>query len=85
MDIPPKYGKNLKHIRHQLGLTRRAVATLLNIEPSDVMAYEETRNAIPLEHVEKLCRFYNLEFDLFFENIREDTSLYDTEKYKSCH
>lgn len=84
----PKYGQNLKQIRIKLGLTRQSLATLLDVDADKIKSYEEARNDIPLEHVEKLCLFYNLEYDLFFENAdfnEESQNFHEHKKHKSYH
>ena len=84
-----KYAINLCCIRNTLGLTRAKLAEFLGEDIDMIEKYETARNEIPLRHVEKICHYFGLGYDIFFEEpdeeIRGDCFNNDDQKYKSSH
>ncbi len=57
------YTKILRDLREDRDLTQKQVAELLGTSQTMYARYERGANELPLRHLVKLCKFYNISAD----------------------
>ena len=57
------YTKILRDLREDRDLTQKQVAELLGTSQTMYARYERGANELPLRHLMKLCKFYNISAD----------------------
>ena len=63
-----KYGAKLKKIRAYLDIDKNLLANFLNISEDTLTHIESGTVPLKMEYVEKICLFYGLGFEIFFED-----------------
>lgn len=57
------YAQRLKEIREDNDLFQKDIAKILNTSQSYYAQYENGKRPLPIEHLIKLCIFYNISAD----------------------
>lgn len=60
------YGDRLLNLRNTLSLSQQDVAKILGIERNTYSEYETEYTTIPINHLNKLCNYFNVSFDYIF-------------------
>lgn len=63
----------LRAIRSRLDLTIEEVANKTKINKDTISRYENNKSALNLDIIEKLLKFYNVDFNIFFTTIYANT------------
>ena len=58
-----KYNERIRDLREDKDLTQTEVAEVLNTSQTVYSRYEIGIRALPIEHLIKLCKFYNVSAD----------------------
>lgn len=58
-----KYNERIRDLREDKDLTQKEVAEILNTSQTVYSRYEIGIRALPIEHLIKLCKFYNVSAD----------------------
>lgn len=61
------YMKKIIDLRQENNIMQYELADLLNIKPRTYSVYEEEYDIMPVKHLEKISRFFNVSFDYLFE------------------
>ena len=61
----------LRSIRNRKGKSIEEVASIIGIHPNTLGKYEKHTNMIPLDILEKLLEYYEIDELIFFKIIRE--------------
>lgn len=73
MDIIKVFGTNVKHYRHQTGLSQEAFAEKCGMHRTYISAIECFRRSISLENIQRIADALDIEaYKLLLEN-KEDT------------
>lgn len=57
------YAQNIKNLREDNDLFQKDIAELLGTTQSYYAQYENGKRPLPIEHLIKLCKFYNVSAD----------------------
>ncbi len=60
------YSEKLINLRERKGITKRALAEILNIDESTYNHYETEDDTIPIKHLNALANYYNTSLDYIF-------------------
>ncbi len=60
------YGEKLKEIRENLGITQRAVSTMLELDIDVYGQYEREYYIMPIKHLIKVANYFNISLDYIF-------------------
>ncbi len=63
---------NLKEARETLKMTQKEIATLLGIDQRTYSHYENGDRRIPIIHIVKLAKFYNVSSDYLLGLVSKD-------------
>ena len=58
-----KYPERMRALRQDCDLTQKAVAEVLGVAQTTYSQYELYSRSMPIEHLYKLCQFYNVSAD----------------------
>ena len=59
--------QKLRALREENGLTQKQVAVVLGTSQTMYARYERGANELPIRHLVKLCRLYNVSADYFLD------------------
>lgn len=62
-DAMEEYIKRIRDLREDNDLTQTTIAQLLGTSQTMYARYERGANEIPVRHIIKLCKFYNVSAD----------------------
>ena len=62
------YGKRLKELRAQAGLTQKRVAEFLHVAPSTYAPWEQEKRMITINMIFRIGKLYQMELKDFFED-----------------
>ena len=65
-DLSMIYGEKLKEIRENLGITQRAVSTMLELDIDVYGQYEREYYIMPIKHLIKVANYFNISLDYIF-------------------
>ena len=69
MDIKVKFGKQLRHIRIQKGLSQEKLANLAELDRTYIPSIEKGERNISIETIAKLAKALEVEISFFFKDI----------------
>lgn len=69
IDITRRVGVNIKLLRLREGLTTRTLAKYVKVSQQQLSRYERGVNKIDVSFIYRLCVFFNVGPEYFFENI----------------
>lgn len=72
IDITRCVGRNIRILRQSEGLTTRTLAKEMNISQQQLSRYERGVNKIDVSLVFRLHLFFNVSFDVFFNEVYGD-------------
>lgn len=70
--IDRQVAQNLKYLRLHRGLSMGYVADILGVTYQQVQKYEAGRNRIPVAMLHQLKTCYDVPYERFFKDVRED-------------
>lgn len=68
-----EYIKRIRDLREDNDLTQTTIAQLLGTSQTMYARYERGANEIPVRHIIKLCKFYNVSADYLLGLTEKDT------------
>lgn len=63
------FGKNLRRLREQAGLSQIRIGAILNVSFQQVQKYERGANRLPVEKLYILKHFYDVPYARFFKGM----------------
>lgn len=73
-DFSLSFGRNLKILRTRYGYSQHAIACVLNVSYQQIQKYETGTNRLSAEGLFILKHFYDVPYDVFFENCKNLTA-----------
>lgn len=64
------YAQRIRDIREDRDLTQKQIAFVLQTTQSYYAQYENEHRPLPIDHLMKLCEFYNVSADYFLGYIK---------------
>lgn len=74
------YGKKLKSLRKQVGLSANALARQVNLDPTTIYKIESNTSKPSLDALEKICLILGISMRDFFSNDDIDVSTHQSSK-----
>jgi transcriptional regulator with XRE-family HTH domain len=69
MDVRKRFGKRIKELRHEKGLSREALARLADLDISSISGIEKGEWDISIELIQKLSIAFQINISVLFEGL----------------
>lgn len=79
IDITRCVGRNIRILRQREGLTTRTLAEYVKVSQQQLSRYERGVNKIDVSFIYRLCVFFNIGPEYFFENMDDEISYTDND------
>jgi transcriptional regulator with XRE-family HTH domain len=72
MDIQQKFGKTLRTLRNQKGLSQEKFSFVVNLDRTYIASIERGERNLSLKNIEKISKAFDLSLSEFFKMVEEN-------------